>query len=432
MGRELALGTALSNQGILLEDLGRFSEAVKVLDEAEKLFREQVRADGSPELQARHAQAMRRLAVALDNSARSDMALARGRILIERAVEIFRNLPEIVRKEYRADLASALLDRGLSCFWLGQSERAVSFLDEAAAYYLDLVQTEDLPEWRHGLAKAFLNMAMVLIHNRQHFAGRLRERREGTEQDVSPEKVARDHLEQALLSLERVAQQAPSPECSLDHARALIALAELPERGSDTVQARELYEQAIDLLRSLVKQLPLFDFETALAEYLVGQGKFLSQIERSDDALRCYAEGIERWERLAGERQDWTQRGWIRGRRLRFELLLRLRRWQEAAADMARIAIIPIRMGWIPEVLKQVAAFVNDWIELGATLAHADLHSLMEALAQQPQGDGGSLFARISQGMNCPKCGERMDITPSEPAWICNCQDPPTEIALLD
>src|SRR5262249_47749807 len=59
--RSLALDAALSNQGILLLDLGQFSEAVKVLDEAEKLFRDLARAGRYSDLQPGHGQAMGRV-----------------------------------------------------------------------------------------------------------------------------------------------------------------------------------------------------------------------------------------------------------------------------------------------------------------------------------------------------------------------------------
>jgi tetratricopeptide (TPR) repeat protein len=431
-GRSLALGAALSNTGILLEELGRFSEAVKVLDEAEKVFHDLARAGKSPKLQARHAQAMRLLGSALDRSARSDAALVRGRILIEQAVDTLRNLPAGVREGYRADLAAALLDRGVSCLSLDQPTKAVGFLEEAASYYWDLVQAEGRPEWRHGLAKAFLNIATVYLRHREHFAGRLRERRGDSEREISPEEVARDHVDQALVSLERLDRLGPSYDCSLDRAKALTVLAELCQRSGDPKQAAARCREAVGLLRTLVAELPLFEVETVLADHLIAQGTFLAELGQHEDALRCYAEGIDRWERLAAERSDWVQGGWIRGRRLRFSLLLRLQRWREAAADMARIALVPVDMGSIPAVLDQVANFLNAWFELGSALTGAEIRSLMEALAEQLQGDHDSLFARVARGMDCPNCGERMGISHSGPAWVCDCQDPRTEIPLTD
>jgi hypothetical protein len=181
-----------------------------------------------------------------------------------------------------------------------------------------------------------------------------------------------------------------------------------------------------------VAQSPLFDFTTTLADHLIELGRFCAEVGKDEAALQSYGEGIECWNRLADDRLDWVQGGWIRGRRLRFRLLLRLHRWREAAVDMAHIAAVGVNMGSIPSVLDQVAGFANDWIDLGRSLADTEIQNLMEALAQQPQGDRDSLFARVSQGMACPNCGEWMHLSHSGPAWVCDCQGSRIKIPLTE
>jgi len=401
-----ALATALMNRGNTLQELDRLLEAANCYGEAIAVWRRLVQEDGRPDLAGALAKVLMNQGVVLSSLGYLGEAVG----YLEEALAVLRALVEDDgRDELANDLASAFMNKGNALAKLGRLEKAVGCYDEAIAVRRRLVHEEGRAELANDLAAALGNKGNALRE-----LDRLGEAVDCLDEAIAVRRrlvedgraELADDLANALIqkgvaldSMDRAGEAVGCYDEAIVVYRRLVesGRADLAHKLAPTLmnkgaalqlglpkEAESYYDEAIAVLRPLVKHSNSANLVDDLAMALMNRGLALTQQPgRLTETVTCYDEAISRWENLIQAGMTHLIPNLLKALEMRFEVSRELCLWHDASAAVARalkhtapilleesppesvmqgLAALIARLKHLaPEVREQVLAGLGEW-----------------------------------------------------------------------